>query len=673
MLIAGVLGIVAWFLKHPGDLKIPTGPETPARGVSKASVPSGSAGAPAVEAGILPWSLAAPLSREVVLSGGGGDVLIFGGLTSGGRSARGIYSLDTTNGRLTLVGNLATPLHDASGVRFGNRYLIFGGGSPNTVDSVESVEGTANGQRQQRGRFFGRLPRPRSDSAAVVIGNAVYVLGGYSGTKLSKADSAVLVSADGSQFTRLAELPVPVRYPAVAAAGGLIYLFGGLGAGGAPVSAVQVINPKKGSAHLVGKLPLPLEGASAAVAGGRIYLAGGATSESAAAAAGYAAARSGSHLVTVATVWSFDRNSNSFAAAGRLPMPVANGAAAVVGNRIWLVGGEYEGTPVSAVQMFTPNRGFGVAGRPGAGSPYHGGRLLVADRGNNRLLLLDDSDRIVWRYPSPSEPPPPNGFYFPDDAFFVRGGKSIISNQEQNDTIVEIGFPSGKVLWSYGHPGKRGSAPGYLYEPDDAYRLPGGRVAVADAYNCRVLIINKNGSTAGQIGTTGLCRHDPPAGLGEPNGATPLSNGDFLISEIRGSWISEYTPAGKLVWDVQLPIAYPSDPQQIGPDRYLVADYTKPGGVVEFNRAGKILYRYRPRSGPGMLDHPSLVELLPSGTFMINDDYNDRMVAIDPRTGALVWQYGASGRAGRAVGLLSKPDGFDLLMPDGTTPTHIQG
>jgi hypothetical protein len=29
---------------------------------------------------------------------------------------------------------------------------------------------------------------------------------------------------------------------------------------------------------------------------------------------------------------------------------------------------------------------------------------------------------------------------------------------------------------------------------------------------------------------------------------------------------------------------------------------------------------------------------------MANDDYNDRMVAIDPATGALVWQYGITGK-----------------------------
>jgi hypothetical protein len=71
-----------------------------------------------------------------------------------------------------------------------------------------------------------------------------------------------------------------------------------------------------------------------------------------------------------------------------------------------------------------------------------------------------------------------------------------------------------------------------------------------------------------------------------------------------------------------------------------------------------------------VLNRPSLVELLPSGVFMLNDDYNHRMVAIDPSTHALVWQYGVTAHAGTATGLLNTPDGFDLLAPDGSTPTH---
>ena len=191
-----------------------------------------------------------------------------------------------------------------------------------------------------------------------------------------------------------------------------------------------------------------------------------------------------------------------------------------------------------------------------------------------------------------------------------------------------------------------------------------------------MLFINPDGSVANQIGTNRVCAHNPPKALGSPNGDTPLYDGNVLISEIRGSWVSEYTPAGALVWATHIPISYPSDPQQLGasptanPDLYLIADYTAPGAILTFNRAGQVLSMYRPASGPGMLNHPSLVELLPSGVYMANDDDRDRMLAIDPGTGALVWQYGVSDTPGTAPGMLNKVDGFDLLAPDGTTPTH---
>ncbi|MGH8995688.1 MAG: PQQ-binding-like beta-propeller repeat protein, partial [Acidimicrobiales bacterium] len=209
-----------------------------------------------------------------------------------------------------------------------------------------------------------------------------------------------------------------------------------------------------------------------------------------------------------------------------------------------------------------------------------------------------------------------------------------------------------------------------LHEPDDAYLLRNGQITVADADNCRVLVINPNGTLAHQIGTTGNCVHQPPTSMGSPNGDTPLADGNLLVSEITGSWVSEYTSAGSLVWTVQLPISYPSDPQQLASDLYLLADYAQPGQLLEFNRAGQISWRYDVTSGPGMLNHPSLAERLPNGVIMLNDDYGDRMVAIDPVTQALVWQYGVTGQPGKTAGMLNTPDGFDVLAPGGHTPTH---
>ena len=136
--------------------------------------------------------------------------------------------------------------------------------------------------------------------------------------------------------------------------------------------------------------------------------------------------------------------------------------------------------PTTTVQVLKPNLRFGVAGSLGAGSPFFGEQLLIADRGNNRLVLLDDADKVIWAFPSGHAPLPPGGFFFPDDAFFVRHGTVIISNQEGNETIVEIAYPSGRLLWSYGHPGIAAPVLGYLDNPDDAYLLRNG-----DVYRCR--------------------------------------------------------------------------------------------------------------------------------------------------------------------------------------------
>jgi len=676
---------------------------------------------PAAESGLLPWRLAAPISRAVVLPGTGSQLVVLGGLTTGDTSSSGVYTLDTSDGHLTEVGHLSGPLHDAAASIVGGQDDVFGGGGATTVATVQSfpAPGSGSGTVTPPGptaTVVGSLPQTRSDATAVTIGATSYVVGGFDGTN---ADPDVLATTDGHSFRSVASLPVPVRYPAVAALGGRIYVFGGQAItgthAGQPVDDIQVIDPGRHTAALNGHLPEPLSGAMAVNVGGFVYVAGGEstapqpstpgvgttqigapstsnpgagksgaitdafvsggntpapTSASGRSPAVLTATGSSATTSTVSSIWAFNPTSAQLAPAGRLQVPVSHAGVSVIGSTAWLVGGESNGTQVTTVQMLTPNAAFGTAGAAGAGSPYFGAKLLIADRGNNRLLVMDASMNVQWTYPSASTPSDPLSFYFPDDAFFINKGTAIISNQEQNETIVEIGYPSGKIVWSYGHAKQTGTAPGYLHEPDDAYLLKNGQITVADAENCRVLVLNANGTVAHQIGTNGVCVHNPPVSMGSPNGDTPLADGNLLISEINGSWVSEYTPTGHLVWTLHLPISYPSDPQQIGPNLYLIADYSTPGEVLEFTRSGQILYRYQVTNGPGMLDHPSLAELLPSGAIMANDDYRNRMVAFDPRTGALVWQYGLNNQAGTAPGMLNTPDGFDLLLPDGSTPTH---
>jgi hypothetical protein len=288
------------------------------------------------------------------------------------------------------------------------------------------------------------------------------------------------------------------------------------------------------------------------------------------------------------------------------------------------------------------------------------GALLIADRGNDRILLVSASHRILWRFPTARDVARGVHLNFDDDSFVEPGGKSIVSNEEEAHTIVSIDIRTHARTHLYGIPGVRGSGPNELNTPDDAYVLPDGTLTVADAYNCRVLFIRAR-RIVRQIGQTGACYHDPPHALGAVNGDTPLKDGGVLVSEIQGSWIDDFARDGRLRWAVQAPVSYPSDPQMLPNGHILLADYVSPGAAVIIDRHGRALWRYGPASGWGALDHPSLAVMIPGGDIAINDDYRDRVVVVDPRTNAIVWQYGHADQPGRGPGYLNTPDGLDFV------------
>src|SRR4051794_4869937 len=208
---------------------------------------------------------------------------------------------------------------------------------------------------------------------------------------------------------------------------------------------------------------------------------------------------------------------------------------------------------------------------PTASGPVPG-YVLIADRDNGRLLLVSPRrKRVVWRF---------TGLSDPDDAFFAPGYRQISANEEYDQTINVISLRKHAVVWSYGHPGVRGSAPGYLSNPDDAYVLENGLVVVADIQNCRVLFINRHHRIVRELGRAGDCSHDPPLGLSSPNGATPLPQGGLLVTEI-GGWVDRISRRGRLLYTVRTPTNYPSDAQLLRNGNILVAGFNTPGRVDE--------------------------------------------------------------------------------------------
>lgn len=309
---------------------------------------------------------------------------------------------------------------------------------------------------------------------------------------------------------------------------------------------------------------------------------------------------------------------------------------------------------------------------PGSNPSVLPGPILIDDRNNSRLLMVDPKGRIIWQFPTKGSLSPGQTFIESDDAFFGPNGTHILATQESQFVITEISVKTGRIVWRYGHPGTSGSAPGYLDNPDDAMILPNGNVVSADIKNCRLLYLSPSSSSPVHIygETTQYCYHQPPARFGSPNGMFPMTNGNWLITEINGDWVDEMTPTGQIKFSIHPPgITYPSDTTEVSPGLYLTAAYTKPGVVEEFNQSGGLVWRFAP-TGANALNQPSIAMPLPNGDVLATDDWNHRVIVIDPKTNKIVWQYGHTGVSGTKPGYLNKPDGVDLAPPYSLDMTH---
>ena len=671
-----------------------------------ANRPGRPAGALSLQITPAPYQLPAGISQEVVLARGP-DLLIAGGLATRSAPTAAVRVLNPVTGATSRAGRLAAPTHGAAGVMIGGHALIFGGGQKASTATVQAISAG-------HAAVTGQLPSPRLGLAAVAVGGTAYLLGGYDGARYA---TDVLATSDGRRFTVVARLLVPVRYPAVAALGRQIWVFGGQTRAGitsdiqritlprtssastSPASASQAgVSPARGSAAVAGRLPRPMTAGSAFTLGGRLYVAGGQIA--APARAGQAMASPSARLATSDLVLSYRPGQRGAQVAGRLPAPVANAGVATSGGTAFLIGGDNGRRRVPAVtrlQLVTADRPGAtpgirsLGGDPAPGDPVldsqswlpppHGrghlaphsdpralpGDVLIADHRNNRLIIVDPQGRIRWQFPRPGDLARGQTFLVPDDAFFSPDGKHIIATQEDDQVISVINVAAHRIVYRYGTSGVPGTGANHLSNPDDALILPGGSILAADIKNCRIVLARPPAHhlqrTIGQAG--GYCSHDPPARFGSPNGAFPMTSGRYLVTEINGDWVDAVSLTGHVYWSTNPPgVNYPSDTNEVFPGRYLTADYSSPGQVVEFDAHGHLVWRF------GGLNHPSLALPLPNGDILVNDDYNDRVIVIDPVSHRIVWQYGHTGAPGQGPGYLNDPDGVDLTPPGSMLVSH---
>ena len=257
--------------------------------------------------------------------------MLLGGLTAADTSRADIRIATPKGDRA--AGQLPTGLHDTAAVHIGNAVYVFGGGTAaNTQsDAIVRVPGAGGAGTQ-----VARLPAQSSDQSAAATGGTAYVVGGYTGSRWL---DTIVAWRPGSPARVVAHLPFPLRYAAVATEGGRLVIAGGSLESGAASDVVLGFTPWTGRVSRIGRLPAPTTHAAAATIGDVTYVIGG------------RGAALGSPTARIVAV---DPGKGRISSAGSLSSPRSDLAAVTLADRILLAGGRDRTGTSDSLSELTP-------------------------------------------------------------------------------------------------------------------------------------------------------------------------------------------------------------------------------------------------------------------------------------------------------------------------------
>jgi len=242
-------------------------------------------------------------------------MMLLGGLTASDISRADVRIVDARGDHR--VGSLPVALHDTAAVLLGSAVYLFGGGTNSGTQSDAIVRVPAGGGAATD---VGRLPAPSSDQSAAVISDTAYVVGGYTGTRWL---NTIVAWKPGLRAHVIAHLPFALRYGAVTSVDRTLVIAGGSLENGTASSAILAYTPG-GGVRRIGTLPSATTHAAGATIGNVALIIGG------------RGARPGSVVDSIVSV---DLGTHAIRPAGTLAFARSDLAAVSLGTRIFLAGG----------------------------------------------------------------------------------------------------------------------------------------------------------------------------------------------------------------------------------------------------------------------------------------------------------------------------------------------
>ena len=253
-----------------------------------------------------------------------GRIWVAGGLTDAQHATVKTEFYDPTVGTWSQGPDLPVPLHHAMMVSYQNTVWVIGGFEPQGSEIIGVASARVLHLNQSLTAWVKGpgLHHARGAAAAAVAGNKIVVVGGRT-AGTSPAEVIPTEVFDGTSWHDAAGIPVPGDHLAAASDGTYLYAVGGRRLEvTSNTAAVQRFDPNADRWTQLPAAPGKVSDAAAAVVGGRLIVAGGES------------------IGTVFnTVWAYDLVSSTWSTLPNLPAPRHGLAVAGIGNTLYAIDG----------------------------------------------------------------------------------------------------------------------------------------------------------------------------------------------------------------------------------------------------------------------------------------------------------------------------------------------
>jgi hypothetical protein len=239
----------------------------------------------------------------------------------------------------------------------------------------------------------------------------------------------------------------------------------------------------------------------------------------------------------------------------------------------------------------------------------------------NETFIVDGAGKVTWKYPQSSR----DGWVLPNDHILLALSKS---KDYPGGAAVEV-TREGKVVFEF---------QGTQSEINTVQPLGDGKVLLTEAgAKPRLLEVDREGKILVEVALSAQTKdHHLQTRM-----ARKLANGNYLVPQLLDKVVREYTPEGKVVWEVKTP-DMPFTAIRLSDGHTLIA-CTLGNLVIEVDKEGKTVWQLSNDDLPGKpINDACGAQRLPNGNTVVTSHHataNQVKLLEVTREKKLVWTY----------------------------------